>query len=158
MIISRSAIQSWRLCVEHAARRGTWGQIMGLFKKAVNEQAFAKFGILGFPGSGKTFTSALLAKGIAQLTDPAAPVYMVDTESGSDFIVPILEEAGLEFFTLKSRAFSDLLTAVNEAEKAHAVLIIDSITHIWVQFLDEFRRQKGVNRLAFHHWGEIKPA
>jgi pantothenate kinase-related protein Tda10 len=56
---------------------------MAGFQKAKAEQAALKIGIYGPPGSGKTFTSLLMAEGLAQATKRR--VAYVDTEHGTDF-------------------------------------------------------------------------
>ena len=90
---------------------------MSIFKKAENQQAYLKAGILGFPGSGKTFTAAHLALGIAKKVGNKKPVVFLDTEAGSDYLIPVFEKAGIELLTNKSRAFLDLLAGVREAEQ-----------------------------------------
>lgn len=130
---------------------------MSLLKRAVNEQAFLKAGILGFPGSGKTYTAAHLAIGIAKSVAGAnRPVAFFDTETGSDFLIKRFETEGVELLVAKSQAFRDLLTVGKEAEGGCSVLIVDSITHVWRELCEAYRRRKRVNRLEFQHWAEIK--
>lgn len=130
---------------------------MSLLKKAVNEQAFLKAGLLGFPGSGKTYTASHLAIGIAKSVAGAnKPVAFFDTETGSDFLIKRFEIEGVELMVAKSQAFRDLLTVGQEAQGACSVLIVDSITHVWRELCEAYRRRKRVNRLEFQHWAEIK--
>jgi hypothetical protein len=139
---------------------------MSLLKKAVNEQAFLKAGILGFPGSGKSFTASMLAEAISKQVGAERPVAFFDTEAGSDFLIPKFEAAGLELTRLKSKAFSDLLTVGKEAEGACSVLIVDSITHVWNELCEAFlnkintglkkKNRAPLKRLEFQHWAEIK--
>ncbi len=56
---------------------------MAGFRKAKAEQAALKMGIYGPPGSGKTFTSLLIAEGLG-VTSGKRVAY-VDTERGTDF-------------------------------------------------------------------------
>jgi pantothenate kinase-related protein Tda10 len=56
---------------------------MSGFRKAKAEQAALKIGIYGPPGSGKTFTSLLLAEGLARVSGKR--IAYVDTEHGTDF-------------------------------------------------------------------------
>lgn len=126
---------------------------MGILKKAVNEQAFLKAGILGFPGSGKTYTATMLAIGLSG----GKPVAFFDTETGSDFLIPRFETEKIELLRVKSQAFADLLSAAREAEKECGVLIVDSITHVWRELCDSYARKKRVTRLTFADWGVIKP-
>ncbi len=130
---------------------------MSLLKKAVNEQAFLKAGLLGFPGSGKTYTASHLAIGIAKSVAGAnKPVAFFDTETGSDFLIKRFEVEGVELMVAKSQAFRDLLTVGQEAQGTCSVLIVDSITHVWRELCEAYRRRKRVNRLSFEHWAEIK--
>jgi hypothetical protein len=124
---------------------------------ATNEQTAAKVGIFGDTGSGKTTTGGLLALGLSLSYCNSRPVAMMDTESASDFLVPIYDKEGVELLTLKSRAFADLRTVVAEAEESRcAVLIVDSITHVWNELLESFCRKKQITKPEFHHWNEIK--
>lgn len=139
---------------------------MSLLKKAVNEQAFLKAGILGFPGSGKSFTASMLAQAISRQLGAEKPVAFFDTESGSDFLIPKFETAGIELLRVKSKAFSDLLAVGKEAEASCSVLIVDSVTHVWNELCEAYLAKinaalKGKNRrplqkLEFQHWAEVK--
>jgi hypothetical protein len=135
---------------------------MTLFKKAENTSAYLKAGFLGFAGSGKTYTATQVAIGLAKLMEEKGlkeagrPIFFLDTETGSDYVTPKIREAGLEIFTAKTRAYLDLLTAIDECEKAGSVLIIDSITHFWREFVESYQRRKEVNYLDFQDWNFLK--
>lgn len=137
-------------------------QTMTLFKKAESTSAYLKAGFLGFAGSGKTHTATKLAIGVAllinerKLKEAGRPIYFLDTETGSDYVSPMVREAGLEIYSAKTRAFVDLITAIDECEKNGAALIIDSITHFWREFVESYQRRKNVNRLDFQDWNFIK--
>lgn len=118
--------------------------------------AYLKCGMLGFQGSGKTYTAAKLAIGLAREVGNKKPVAFYDTETGSDFVKPLFDEAGIELLVAKTRAFKDLLAFMEEAEKTCSVGIIDSISHVWIELLEATQRALHVNRLLFHHWGGIK--
>lgn len=128
-----------------------------ILRKAENKMAYFKAGILGFPGSGKTYTASLLAIGICQ-NIKNTKVAFFDTETGSDFLLPKLQAAGIEVFQVKSRSFSDLLQTIKdcEAEKV-GVLIIDSITHVWRDLCDSYdKKLKRNGRLQFQDWAIVK--
>ncbi len=139
---------------------------MSLLQKATNEQAYLKAGLLGFPGSGKSFTASMLAAAIANALDTKRPVAFFDTEAGSDFLIPKFQAAGVELLRVKSKAFKDLLAVGHEAEGACSVLIVDSITHVWNELCDAFlsrineaRKRKRIpelKKLEFQHWAEVK--
>jgi AAA domain-containing protein len=133
-----------------------------LFKPAEVTSAFLKMGLLGFQGSGKTKTAARAAIGLVQYMKergiPYAdkPALFIDTETGSDWVIPDFRAAGLPLQTAKTRAFADLLIAVDEAETNGSILIIDSITHFWKEICETYMRQKKRNRLQFEDWNYLK--
>lgn len=135
---------------------------MTLFTKAVNTQAKLKAGLMGFAGSGKTFTATAIAIGLVQymrergITGHDRPIFFLDTETGSDFVTPRVREAGMEIHTAKTRTFADLVPAVMEAEANASVLIIDSITHFWREFTEAYQKKRNRSRLQFEDWNYLK--
>jgi hypothetical protein len=135
------------------------GKIM--FKKTENGNAFLKAGLLGFAGSGKSTTAINIAGGlICHLKKENKynnkPVFFLDTENGIDFVKNILQSQNIDVMDCRSRAFIDLLKAIDVAEKEASVLIIDSITHFWVDLTDSYMRAKKRNRLLFQDWAVLK--
>jgi hypothetical protein len=132
-------------------------QVMGsLLKPAVNQTAFLKVGILGFEGSGKTHTGAEIAKGITQLVK-GTKIAFFDTEKGSDFHIERFKKAGLELHVHKSKAFTNLCQIIREAEaNGYSVLIIDSITHVWRELCDAYRKKNNVRHMNMRHWMNVK--
>jgi hypothetical protein len=130
---------------------------MGLLKKAENQMAFFKAGLLGFPGSGKTFTASLLGIGVCHAVNNTKLAFF-DTETGSDFLLPKLKNEGIETYQWKGRAFSDLLKYIKECEDEKVgVLIIDSITHVWRDLCESYDKKLGrKGRLQFQDWATIK--
>lgn len=142
---------------------------MSMLKKAENRMAFAKVGIYGDAGSGKTYTAALIAVGLHKMSGTKKPVGMFDTEPAASYIIPIFEKHGIDFLVYdESRALSDLMRFMDEAEKECSVVIIDSITHVWRDAQDSYlkklnegrkrQRKPPVYQLEFHHWKPIKAA
>jgi hypothetical protein len=135
---------------------------MSLFKPAENTMAKAKIGFMGEAGSGKTYTATLTAIGLLKylkdngIEDSGKPVFLVDTENGSSWIKPEFDRAGLQLLVAKTRAFKDLVPAVNEAEKCASVLLIDSITHFWLDLQQSYMNVKKRNRLEFQDWAYLK--
>lgn len=141
---------------------------MSLFKKAEVTSAFLKMGLMGFAGSGKTYTGTMTAIGLIEhmhklgVEGADKPIYFLDTETGSDWVKPMIEQAGIELFTAKTRAFTDLLAAGREAEKAAAVFMVDSITHFWAELCETYRKKKMADkrlqsyRLQFQDWAFLK--
>jgi hypothetical protein len=135
---------------------------MGLFMKAEVTSAYLKMGVMGFAGSGKTYTSAHTAIGLVHhmqsLSVPYAdkPVFFLDTETGSDWVIPQFGAADIPLFTAKTRSFQDLLASVKEAEKDASLLLVDSISHFWKELCDSYMKAKKRNRLQFEDWSFLK--
>lgn len=133
-----------------------------LFTKSKNTQAYAKVGLLGFAGSGKTYTATRIAIGLVELMrrvgldHGARPAFFLDTETGADWVAPWFAEAGIELHTAKTRSFVDLLAAVDQAETDASVLIVDSITHVWREFCASYLRAKKRTRIEMHDWISLK--
>ena len=130
---------------------------MSIFHKASNTMAFAKVGILGFAGSGKTRTATEIAIGLHKALGSKKPVGFVDTETGSEFVLPIFQKYGIEMMVSKTRAFRDLAEALREAPSIFDILIIDSVSHFWVDIIESYRKKKNVTRLSFQDWAILKP-
>src|SRR5258708_3240682 len=135
---------------------------MGLFMKAEVTSAFLKMGVMGFAGSGKTYTSAHTAIGLIEhmqhvgVSYADKPVFFLDTETGSDWVIPQFAAAGVPLFTAKTRSFQDLLTSVKEAEKDSSLLLVDSISHFWKELCDSYMKARKRNRLQFEDWSFLK--
>lgn len=125
-----------------------------LLQPAKHTQTALKFGILGFPGSGKTYTAFLLAIGLAKLTNK--PLAFFDTEAGSDYLLKIAELEDVPVLQFKGDAFKDLVAVAKEAEAMGAPLIVDSITQVWRELMRAYEKRFNVTKLKFQHWGPIK--
>jgi hypothetical protein len=129
---------------------------MGLLKKAVMGTAYAKIGIFGEAGSGKTRTAYEQAKWLSTLTKKKAIAFF-DTEKGSDFMQPLAEKDGIDFYVHKSKSYGELLQYIKEIEKEGVeILIIDSITHVWVELQTAYLKSKNKSRLSLPDWGILK--
>src|SRR5690348_17354343 len=111
---------------------------MGLLKDAKKDQAYLKAGFLGFAKSGKTYTASRIAIGLHKHIKSEKPIAFLDTETGSSYVLSLFEEEKIKLVTAKSRAFVDLMSVCKEAEKTCDILIIDSITHFWVELVHAF--------------------
>jgi hypothetical protein len=130
---------------------------MALLKKATVEQAAAKIGIFAPQGAGKTTTALLIALGLSKTYHKGAPVAFMDTENGSDYVVPIAEAEGVELQNFKSRAFRDMRTGLKEArENGCCVYVVDSYTHPWKELVDTFKAKSRRKKLEFHHMDQLK--
>lgn len=135
---------------------------MTLFKKAESTSAFLKAGLMGFAGSGKTFTATTIAIGLAKLINEkklaqaGKPIFFLDTETGSDYVTQKVREAGFELYAAKTRSFLDCIEAINECEASGSALIIDSITHVWREFCDAYKKKKNRTRMEMLDWVAVK--
>lgn len=134
---------------------------MSGFRRAKAEQAAIKMAFYGPPGSGKTLTSLLLAEGLAKLS--GRRVAMVDTEHGSDFYcqaVPsrTVHPEAFDFDALYTKSITEVLSSVrNLDEKQYAVVVIDSITHLWEAARAAYDgKTTRVGGIPMHAWGKIK--
>lgn len=127
-----------------------------LLKEAVLQTAFAKIGMLGFEGSGKTFTATNIAIGLAKKTG-SKKVAFFDTETGSDFTIPRFKKEGIQLFVHKGRAFVDLCAFLKECQDEKVeIVIIDSITHVWKELCESYKKRKKKERLSMMDWGVLK--
>lgn len=142
---------------------------MSLLKPATNKMAYAKIGIYGTAGSGKTRTATEIAIGLHKAIESTKPIVAFDTEPAFSFVLPMFKKSGIELLIAdESRALSDLMTFMDEAEKVSDIVIIDSITHVWRDAQESFlarinQSRKSYNKkpllaLEFQHWRPIKAA
>lgn len=142
---------------------------MKLLKPATNKMAYAKVGIYGTAGSGKTRTATEIAIGLHKAIGSKKPIAAFDTEPAFSFVLPLFQKAGIELLVSdESRALTDLMDFMDEAEKVADIVIIDSITHVWrdaqESFLKSINNQRARNNrkplpaLEFQHWRPIKAA
>src|SRR5262245_38898705 len=132
---------------------------MSAFHKPQPLKAALKMALYGPAGSGKTFTSLLLAEGLAD----DRRVAFVDTEQGTAFYNQ--EVAGrtahpkaFDFDVLHSRSITAVLEALRGIDPArHGVVVIDSISHLWDScknaYTGKLTRQGSI---PFHAWAAIK--
>jgi len=129
---------------------------MSLFQTAENLQGFAKIGLYGLAGSGKSTTAIKIAVGLSKMEDDPRPIYYLDTETGSDWFVERMQELGIPYKQAKRRDFTALGQAIDLAEKDGAVLIVDSISHFWNEIKDAYMKQKGLKFMRMTDWGPVK--
>jgi len=130
---------------------------MSIFKLAEMKQSFLKMGMYGEPKSGKTWTATLIALGLHKMIKSDKPVTFFDTETGSEYVLPILfRPAGVALHSVKSRSFTDLVEATKEAAEISQILIIDSVTHVWRELCEAYKAKKGIAYLSLQDWGVLK--
>ena len=124
---------------------------------ATKENATLKVALFGFPGSGKTFTATAQAIGLQKHIKSEKPLGFLDSEGGSDFVLPHFEANGIKVVRAKTRAFAALREFLFESEKICDLVIIDSMTHFWTDLCDSYRRAMNRDTLQFQDWNVLKP-
>jgi hypothetical protein len=135
---------------------------MTIFQPAESTSAFLKMGIMGKQGSGKSYTAGLISIGLIKhlkslgISYASKPVAFFDTETGSDWLIPLFKANGIPLVVAKKKSFADLLEAVRWAEGNASALIIDSITHPWRELLESYMKSKKRTFLQIDDWGYLK--
>jgi hypothetical protein len=130
---------------------------MGILKEAVIEQSSVKMAVFGPQGSSKSLTAFLIAIGLSKTFHDSAPIAMHDTEDASDWLVSIAKIEGVPFIRHKSTAFVDMVAVLREAEREGACAYLqDVVSRTWKEIQSSYMEQKGIKRLEFQHWNEIK--
>src|SRR5262245_47960869 len=134
---------------------------MTAFQRPQPLKAALKIAMFGAAGSGKTFTSLLLAEGLARHTGKRIAV--CDTEQGTAFYgqeVPqrSVHPTAFDFDVLHSRSITEVLTAVRSLDAArYGVLVVDSITHLWDACKAAYAGRMNRNgAIPFQAWTAIK--
>jgi hypothetical protein len=134
---------------------------MAGFRKAKAEQAAIKMGLYGPAGSGKTFTSLLIAEGLGKVTGKR--VAYIDTERGTDFYCQAVSTRAVhpqafDFDALYTRSLTEALNAVKSLNNAeHGVVVLDSVTHMWEAAMAAYGgKLTKINTIPMHAWGKIK--
>lgn len=130
---------------------------MSNFKPFEPSLAYLKIGIHGFTGAGKTFGSALIAMGLHDYLQSKKPIFFLDTEGGANFVEPFFRKANVPLWTHHTRSFADLLDAMLDAEKTSDILIIDSITHFWLELQSAYKKKHNRTHLMIKDWSVLKP-
>jgi hypothetical protein len=130
-----------------------------MFRKLENNRPFLKMAFEGFAGDGKTYTAAKVAIGLHQLIKSATPIAIFDTEKASKALVQLFRQADIQAMVAdEHRSLSALNQAIQWCEAGNAdILIIDSITHVWEEFIAAYSRERRRTRLEFQDWAVIKP-
>ncbi|NGF75789.1 AAA family ATPase [Fluviicola sp. SGL-29] len=121
-------------------------------RQSERRQAKIKMALQGSAGSGKTYSSLLLAKG---LTDGNfSKVAIIDTENGSADLYAHL--GNYNVLSLQPPFTPEkYIEAIEICEKAGMeVIIVDSISHAWDELLDFHSKLAGN---SFTNWAKVTP-
>jgi len=101
-----------------------------VFNRAQRRDLPLLLGVAGGTGSGKTYSAMRLAQGLQALVDPAKPFAVIDTENGralhyaDDFL---FDHAELKA-PFRPSSYAE---AIETADKAYDVILVDSMSHEW---------------------------
>ena len=134
------------------------------FTPVGNTKPYFKVAFEGFAGSGKTYTAALVAIGLHKRIGSEKPIVIFDTEKASKFLRKLFSEAGIQLMVRESRTLADLKETMKLLRDGYSdILIIDSISHVWEDTVEAYKRKPvklgraPKTRLEFQDWGILKP-
>lgn len=99
-----------------------------MFKKATKKNAKLRLALFGVSGSGKTYTALRIATGLG------GKIAVIDTERGS--ASKYADRFNFDVAELDVPSINNIKLVINQA-KDYNVLIIDSLTHAWLELLQE---------------------
>lgn len=121
-------------------------------RQSERKQAKIKMALQGSAGSGKTFSSLLLAKGLTN--DNLSKVAIIDTENGSADLYAHLGNYNVLTLTPPYTP-ENYIKAIEVCESAGMeVIVIDSISHEWDELLDFHSKLAGN---SFTNWAKVTP-
>ncbi len=121
-------------------------------RKSERRKAKMKLALQGSSGSGKTYSSLLIAKGLSG--NDLTKVAVIDTENGSADLYAHLGDYNV-IVLQPPYSPERYIEAISLCEKAEMeVIIIDSISHCWDFLIDAHSNMVGN---SFTNWGKITP-
>lgn len=134
---------------------------MAKFIKAQPLQARLKVSIYGPPGSGKTFSTLLMAEGLARVRGKR--IAYVDTERGTDFYAQTVKARkvhpeAFDFDALYTKSLAEVTSAIRDLDpKDHGIVVLDSISQLWDAAMDAYKGKKtSIDTIPMSAWGNIK--
>lgn len=121
-------------------------------RKSERKKAKMKLALQGSSGSGKTYSSLMIAKGLTK--NNLEKVAIIDTENGSSDLYAHLGNYNVLSMQppYSPERYIEALQVCENAEME--VIIIDSISHCWEYLLDVHSNMPGN---SFTNWGKITP-
>lgn len=122
-----------------------------------NTKPYFKAAFEGEPGTGKSWTAALVAIGLHKKIGSKKPIVLIDTEKASKFLVPLFKEHGIEAMVRETHSLADLVKAMKLCSDGYSdIMVIDSITHIWMDFQEAYKRKLNRQVFQIQDWMSIK--
>lgn len=129
----------------------------GFFSPIGNTKPYFKAAFEGEPGTGKSWSAALVAIGLHKKIKSTKPVVLIDTEKAAKFLVPLFEEHGIQAMVRETHSLADLVTAMKLCAEGYSdVMVIDSITHLWMDFQEAYKRKLNRQVFQIQDWMAIK--
>lgn len=128
---------------------------MSGLRKATRKKAKIRLGLSAISGGGKTYSSLLIAKGMAN--GDLSKVAIIDTENGSGDLYANLGDYNV--FTLEAPYEPErYIKAIKECENAGMeVIIIDSITHEWDGKGGILDISNSMSGNSYTNWAKLTP-
>lgn len=115
-----------------------------------------KIGWFGSQGAGKSTSAALLSLALSVEVYGKAPVYILDTEPGWQFLRKLFAVEGVELIQRTDANFKFMKGSIREAEKfGCCVWGVDSLSTIWMELLQSFK-EKNNGFIPINKWGDIR--
>ena len=119
-------------------------------RQSMRRAAKMRLALAGASGSGKTYSSLLIAYG---MTGDWSKIAVIDSENCSADLYAHL--GGYQVLTLDNYSPETYIEAIGICEQAGAeVIIIDSISHYWDYLLDFHANLQGN---SFANWAKVTP-
>src|SRR5262245_57050043 len=111
------------------------------FAPLENTKPYLKAAFQGFAGSGKTYTMAQVAVGLHRRIISQKPIVIFDTEEAAKFLKPFFHKHEIKVLHKRSRSLADLKETMRHCREGVAdILMVDSITHVWENFLASYQK------------------
>ena len=128
------------------------------FMEVGNTKPYFKAAFEGFAGTGKTYTSALVALGLHKRIKSEKPIVMFDTEKSAKFLKKLFEDNGVKLLVKESKTLADLIETMNRCRDGFSdILFIDSLSHVWENTVEAYCKKYNRVNLQFQDWGILKP-